>query len=90
MWKLVGMLFLLFIGGIAGIGVVSIFEGNEVFTGFVAGLAAMLGMIVMLLLFIADKLHNLEKAVRYRDEKPVLTKKKKSFLDKFLENDLDN
>ncbi|MEW5553143.1 hypothetical protein ABGT22_25055 [Peribacillus frigoritolerans] len=42
------------------IGIVSLFEGNEVFTGYVAGLAAMVGMIVVLLIFIGAQLHNIE------------------------------
>jgi hypothetical protein len=90
MWKLVGMLFLLFIGGIGGIAIVSVFEGNEVFTGFVAGLAAMLGMIIVLLLFIAVKLSALEKAFLYPKDKLYTNKERRTFLDKFLENDLDN
>ncbi|MDM5307004.1 hypothetical protein [Peribacillus frigoritolerans] len=42
------------------IGIVSLLEGNEVFTGYVAGLAAMVGMIVVLLIFIVAQLHNIE------------------------------
>ncbi|MEW5591993.1 hypothetical protein ABGT24_00270 [Peribacillus frigoritolerans] len=60
MWKFTVMLFLLLIGGIGGIGIVSLFEGNEVFSGYHAGIAAMVGMIVELLLFIVDELHNME------------------------------
>ncbi|MFK4392678.1 hypothetical protein CN563_13905 [Bacillus sp. AFS026049] len=60
MWKFTVMLFLLLIGGIGGIGIVSLFEGNEVFSGYHAGIAAMVGMIVVLLLFTVDKLHNME------------------------------
>ncbi|WP_440970360.1 hypothetical protein ACSS6N_25180 [Peribacillus frigoritolerans] len=60
MWKFTVMLFLLLIGGIGGIGIVSLFEGNEVFSGYHAGIAAMVGMIVVLLLFIVAQLHNME------------------------------
>ncbi|WP_100404278.1 hypothetical protein [Bacillus solitudinis] len=60
MWKFTVMLFLLLIGGIGGIDIVSLFEGNEVFTGYVAGFAAMVGMIVVLLMFIVAQLHNIE------------------------------
>ncbi|QOR64903.1 hypothetical protein IM538_13715 [Cytobacillus suaedae] len=60
MWKFTILLFLLLIGGVGGIGIVSLFEGNEVFTGYIAGFAAMLGMIVVLLVFIAAQLNNIE------------------------------
>ncbi|MFZ3580244.1 hypothetical protein [Virgibacillus sp. DJP39] len=61
MWKFVVILFLLLIGGAGGIGIVSLFEGNEVFTGYVAGIAAMMGMIVLLLVFIVAQLDSLER-----------------------------
>ncbi|MGJ3196897.1 hypothetical protein [Peribacillus frigoritolerans] len=60
MWKFTVMLFLLLIGGIGGIGIVSLFEGNEVFSGYHDSIAAMVGMIVVLLLFIVAQLHNME------------------------------
>ncbi|CEG31958.1 hypothetical protein ACPOM7_22855 [Peribacillus castrilensis] len=61
MWKIVVMIFLILIGGIGGIGIVSLFEGNEVFSGYHAGIAAMLGMIIVLLIFIAAQLNNIEE-----------------------------
>ncbi|WP_243385337.1 hypothetical protein [Bacillus kexueae] len=51
---------LITIGGISGIGICSLFEGNEVLTGY----AAMLGMIIALLSAIFFQLH-----IMHRDQK---------------------
>jgi len=48
---------LLIVGGIGGIAICSVFEGNEVFSGY----AAMLGMIVALLSAIFFQLNLMQK-----------------------------
>lgn len=60
MWNFTVKLFLLIIGGIGGITLVSLFEGNEVLNSYITGFAAMLGVIIVLLLFITVQLHNIE------------------------------
>jgi hypothetical protein len=60
MWNFTVKLFLVILGGIGGIAIVSLFEGNEVFNSYISGFAAMLGVIIVLLLFITAQLHNIE------------------------------